>query len=394
MNTRSLNIDKSTRFSQYFNWYCILLLVVANLRSLINQYVDINIFYNLILLVSILLVAIGTILEYKNATYTTGNLVNISAIIILGIISYIFNNAAITVICIYSLIVFFVNGKDLIKIFGISQIIIVICLIIFALFGKVPIFQNIYNSYLYTENGTHVLTLGTNKNLLGLIFFNIYIYIFEILKNINVRNIYLLFTTGLFFIVEYGYIKDRTIAFLLIIFLIIYFIWESKRKLKKIEKFIIIFLPIVLTLISIYLSINYGKYTWMININHILSGRLIIWNDLWNQYSVSWLPININLTYLDYSTGMSIYKSLPLDGFFALGILQYGIIIFGILIIWITIVLKKLCQSFLKNKYILLVMLIFVLLSFSESSIVNSSTICLFLLYVLGATAKIRQTNL
>lgn len=231
----------------------------------------------------------------------------------------------------------------------------------------------------------------TNKNTIG--YFVLILTMFLLFKMKEKKNIkYLLLKTLIVVLGIIGeiFIKDRTAEGLIILLVIMQslnILQLSKKRAFLLLRSAIILLPFILTGISVYLAINFGKNIEIINrLNMLLSYRIAIWNNLWNAYSVQFFPQDISnyaYTFLNYA-GLYVKAT---DGFFAIGPLKFGWILYLFFIFLMSSAMFKFYKTNDNNSYFFYFLIILILYNFTET-IIDRSCFCLILPIVFAYLRK------
>ena len=198
------------------------------------------------------------------------------------------------------------------------------------------------------------------------------IAIFKILDRYKLRYSLLVLLLSLY--VESFLINDRTAALLILIFFIIY--KQNLIPKSRISKILAVSLPVLLTIISLYLLNNYGKVDFLYKIDEILSKRVQIWQLFWSYFSPKLFPQDVSLLVSRDLT------NLPFDGVYASGLLQYGYIFYLLIILLLSNSIYFSIKE--NNKYLYTTIIIYILLGFTESVAFNS-IICYLLPFSISA---------
>lgn len=268
-----------------------------------------------------------------------------SYMIILIILTYglIFHDNTFILMALFGIISGLLAPDEIIKIFGISNGLVFIMIILCAFVGILP--MHVTAIYAGVPVGD-MLTLGfIHKNSTGYYFF-MFISTWIYLNKLHpLFNILLL----IFSILFCGYIiGDRTIA-LLFLLLLLLLIFRKKIRFSYF-KFIYI-LPIFLVILSFYCTYHYGVSTWVNKFDDFLSSRIAIWNWDLTHYSISLFPQDITIN--------NVYS---MDGFYALGALIYGIIGFAIIIGLLVYLLYFLTHYMVVNQNLYDILLLIIIL--------------------------------
>lgn len=327
-------------------------------------------FLDTLRLTAALLIAIMYMLRVFLNKYIFSTWLKISAILVLTLLAWKFHLNLIVKVMLLSLAMSLLSPQEIFKTVGISTTITVIIGAITSILGITPLWVN-----------GHTLVLGFGyKNTLGLFLFTMSSYFIYIFNNNRIQKIIAYVVFIISFLIDWYLIGDRTIAISMLLLIIIKIMYIKREKATKMWAC----LPIILLMLSIFLSWKYtGSDLWNI-IDNALSYRLRIWNYVWQHKSINLLPQD--LTFNDIALGGIIFWGiLPIDGFFALGSLVYGIIYFSILMIFLIYLLWKLVSK--KELFGLFpYALCFVMTGFSELSAIGyttswllPATVCIYL---------------
>lgn len=196
----------------------------------------------------------------------------------------------------------------MIYIYGISQFIVFFLNSLLAFMGIRELYG--YKSVIFGFG---------EKNAAGYYLFTVSLIIFKLLKKKN--KIYNLLFLIMVFLIEFFVINDRTIAFLMVIFYLLYVFNIYPKNI--ITKVFTSLLPIFLTLLSLFLIKHYGQYNWINEVNNLLSNRIELWNYFWQYYKPQIFPQSANL----FSTN-NLINLLPFDGVYASGLIRLGYILY------------------------------------------------------------------
>lgn len=277
------------------------------------------------------------------------------------IFGYLYHNNSIIYCGILSILFMIVKSEKIIIIYGIAQMITFLYFSIQAFIGIRPLF------------GFQSIVFGfQQKNVAGYFLLSIMIAIFKILDRYKLRYSLLVLLLSLY--VESFLINDRTAALLILIFFIIY--KQNLIPKSRISKILAVSLPVLLTIISLYLLNNYGKVDFLYKIDEILSKRVQIWQLFWSYFSPKLSPQDVSLLVSRNLT------NLPFDGVYASGLLQYGYIFYLLIILLLSNSIYFSIKE--NNKYLYTTIIIYILLGFTESVAFNS-IICYLLPFSISA---------
>lgn len=370
-----------------YSWLLIVILSSFSLFLFTHRYIRNNYFILGITVISGVALAVVYLLLIQQSVRYKEDIFNIFFIIFFVIFGLYFRDLDIVVLGVLAQCLLFVSGKEIIKIYGISQAILVVFLLILAFFKFIPLFSTIQNGWLY-DGGALALDFGINKNLVGIFLFNIAMLLFvsEKLKFYLQCIIFSVIEIIIIFL-----IRDRTVGIILFLFFICYVFKKNKINTSRLSKVFIVLLPLFLIILSLFLSFNYGKKDWINEFNAVLSGRIQFWNYFWNQYSLKLWPQDLTSYFNMYTFGYISSIQYPVDGFYSLGLLKEGIIAFGILIIMMIYTLHNLLKN--ENRLVFLVMFSMILISFSENIALSYGYICYLFPYILGAFSRKTRKN-
>lgn len=370
-----------------YSWLLIVILSSFSLFLFTHRYIRNNYFILGITVISGVALAVVYLLLIQQSVRYKEDIFNIFFIIFFVIFGLYFRDLDIVVLGVLAQCLLFVSGKEIIKIYGISQAILVVFLLILAFFKFIPLFSTIQNGWLY-DGGALALDFGINKNLVGIFLFNIAMLLFvsEKLKFYLQCIIFSVIEIIIIFL-----IRDRTVGVILFLFFICYVFKKNKINTSRLSKVFIVLLPLFLIILSLFLSFNYGKKDWINEFNAVLSGRIQFWNYFWNQYSLKLWPQDLTSYFNMYTFGYISSIQYPVDGFYSLGLLKEGIIAFGILIIMMIYTLHNLLKN--GNRLVFLVMFSMILISFSENIALAYGYICYLFPYILGAFSRKPRKN-
>ena len=370
-----------------YSWLLIVILSSFSLFLFTHRYIRNNYFILGITVISGVALAVVYLLLIQQSVRYKEDIFNIFFIIFFVIFGLYFRDLDIVVLGVLAQCLLFVSGKEIIKIYGISQAILVVFLLILAFFKFIPLFSTIQNGWLY-DGGALALDFGINKNLVGIFLFNIAMLLFvsEKLKFYLQCIIFSVIEIIIIFL-----IRDRTVGVILYLFFICYVFKKNKINTSRLSKVFIVLLPLFLIILSLFLSFNYGKKDWINEFNAVLSGRIQFWNYFWNQYSLKLWPQDLTSYFNMYTFGYISSIQYPVDGFYSLGLLKEGIIAFGILIIMMIYTLHNLLKN--ENRLVFLVMFSMILISFSENIALSYGYICYLFPYILGAFSRKTRKN-
>lgn len=358
----------SRKYKKIYEVLCCVLLICINLMYQFNT-TQWSIVFKIAAIVTFGIVCILFVnlnIDYK---FQYKDLIIIALLIIMQVICLIFRDNDALLLLIGGVLFFFLDSINIIKIYLWNLLVTFIITAFASLIGIFPL----------KADGFYVFGFGY-KNRIGFIIFSISLYIF-VLTILKYKNkiatrigYFLLFLTV--FIEQM--LQDRTASILLMLFIIIYGIHLLKLN-NAIIKILIVSLPLILIIVSLYLTFNFSKYQWIYKLNDWLSWRIGLWNNDWNMFHLSLFPQHIN-SYFSYITDYGQFMTITaLDGYFALGVLQHGIIFFVLSILALMQMLFFGLQNMNKQQEVIVCMVvIFILYSFSETIPVISYLCFLF----------------
>ena len=242
-----------------YSWLLIVILSSFSLFLFTHRYIRNNYFILGITVISGVALAVVYLLLIQQSVRYKEDIFNIFFIIFFVIFGLYFRDLDIVVLGVLAQCLLFVSGKEIIKIYGISQAILVVFLLILAFFKFIPLFSTIQNGWLY-DGGALALDFGINKNLVGIFLFNIAMLLFvsEKLKFYLQCIIFSVIEIIIIFL-----IRDRTVGVILFLFFICYVFKKNKINTSRLSKVFIVLLPLFLIILSLFLSFNYGKKDWI-----------------------------------------------------------------------------------------------------------------------------------
>ena len=283
-------------------------------------------------------------------------------LLILGIISlivYLFykmDNVKMSLLVLFTFVLS-LKGKN---IHGILKIIIGLNIFLLSLVFCLSKLGMIPNEEFYMQSGTIRQSLGMiHPNT----FFNYYfmiiiciLYLDKKLYDPDKRNKTVLKYVLICILtaIVYFYTNCRTGLIIFIAYLVVdYFICYKKVKLLKLYSYI----PIFLLIVSIALVILYKqKIPLAIEINDVLSNRLLFANNFYKQYGISWFGNTI--TYKSITDGVIYNKNAILDMSYVYILIDYGIIISTIIIGATYTLLKKIISYDLRKEFLLITIIL------------------------------------
>lgn len=211
---------------------------------------------------------------------------------------------------------------------------------------------------------TGVLTFGfINENITGMLLAVFVLCMFfrdgrEIF--VNKLNLLLLIIV---LITEKFLFRDSTVLIMIILFFVFILIFKSKLGKNRITKIISILLPIVLTIISFYVSYNFSSASsnWITRLNEILTERIYIWNYYVSNYPMTLFPSK-------WIINNNIFNGAFDNIYIYLGLFQ-GKVMLAITVIGLCIANLKLIKQ--REFGILAFMLAFEIAGFSENALFN-----------------------
>ncbi|OYS20671.1 hypothetical protein CBF55_01115 [Lactobacillus taiwanensis] len=379
------------KLKDLYSWLVIITLSSFSLYLFTHKYISNNYYILIISGISGFFLIILYLLLMRQQLHYKEDIFNFVFLIFFVIYGIYFKDIDISILGVLGISLLFFSGKEIVKIYGISQLILVTFLLIFGLFQLIPLITSIQNGWIYDGN-VSTLTFGLNKNLVGIFFFNIAIFLF-ISKKFEKKEWLQYILAVIIGLIIIFLVRDRTVGIILFLFLICYTLIKRKKNISKLSRFLIVLLPIFLTIFSLFLSLNYGKKEWINIFNENLSGRVQYWNYFWNRFSVSLLPQSLTDYFNMYDMGVISTVQYPIDGFYSLGILKDGIIVFTLLIALIMFTLLKLLRNFNKNKFIVIVIISLLLFSLTENIALSYGYICYLFPYILGTFSRDAHNN-
>ena len=244
--------------------------------------------------------------------------------------------------------VVFINTSDLFKCYflGISG-------------GMVVVFLLAALSVLSNYNKRWIFSFGfKNPNTLGFYIILIFLMVLYLVdKKMNV-----LATAAFVLILFFLKIELHDVTAMMILF-VGYFCYVFSGFGKKLLKFSIVkwtitVVPLILTVVTYWVGLNYYNYSWMYKLNNIFTSRPIIWNYYLNSY-----PLRM--------TGTVIPKDLRVsrgafDGAYLYFPMIKGLLPFAFILILAIFALYKTTKN---NEYFLTVILVLMLVfAFSENT--------------------------
>lgn len=337
------------------NGYNILFFLILVFRILLSDAIQLNYeFVNTICKYGFIAVSslmsiclIHKIIEYK---FTYKQIYILMIVFIVSMVGIIAKNTRILFMCFVVIISFFISTRRIMNVYFASSIFMLLFIFLSQNIGLIN---------------------EINKNTEGFFLFMTSIFLFFRMQTKNIKATFLLRWLCLLLGIYLEYlIHDRTAEYLLLFFAIIY-LFKLLQRRNAIIKSMIVVLPIILTVLSIYLAKNYSNYSWIsTTLNNALSYRISIWNNLWNFYKVNLLPQDI----MQYSYGFSFVMNTNIsatDGFFAIGILEYGAIVYFVYIAAICIFLAKYYLGDNENPELIYCVILLILYGFTETIIDN-----------------------
>ncbi|NRO18922.1 hypothetical protein IMAU30120_01515 [Lactobacillus helveticus] len=327
-----INIKK-IHLHDIFMYQLIILLVVAQLQ--ISSYI--------LLGVIALTVTLFFISEFK--LRLTTNSLPIIIVFCCLIIDMYFRHSSMIITLLIILLSVSLSTNELIKIYGISQVITFVYTAGLAFLGI---------RQLYDGQGYFFEFGFRQKNLAGYYIFVISFLIFHFLKNKGVlKNLTALL---ILFFVEYFLIKDRTASYLIVLYFIIF---EYRLIPKnKISMTLISSLPVVLTFFSLFLAENISRYAWISRFDYILTSRIQLWAYYISSYKILWLPQNITASF------HSMYGSIPFDNAYLYYLLNEGLFQYCLIIALVVYALYLACKN--EDIFIFSMLFTLVLYNFTE----------------------------
>ena len=229
-----------------YSWLLIVILSPFSLFLFTHRYIRNNYFILGITVISGVALAVVYLLLIQQSVRYKEDIFNIFFIIFFVIFGLYFRDLDIVVLGVLAQCLLFVSGKEIIKIYGISQAILVVFLLILAFFKFIPLFSTIQNGWLY-DGGALALDFGINKNLVGIFLFNIAMLLFvsEKLKFYLQCIIFSVIEIIIIFL-----IRDRTVGVILFLFFICYVFKKNKINTSRLSKVFIVLLPLFLIILS------------------------------------------------------------------------------------------------------------------------------------------------
>lgn len=276
------------------------------------------------------------------------------------IYNFLFQNGVVFVpVAIVCLYVSYLNQREVIHAYALGLLLCVLLVVPFSLLGILP-----------KSTSNNLLSYGfSNPNGLGgflAVIFMSYLYLsWEKSK----RWFLVLYIVAIY--INYSVLFDRTASICMSVFLLCYFIRHYIHNCHIIG-WVAIYLPIILTIVSLILAFLYGKYSWVDDIDHWTTRRIYTWNYYLNTYGLHFLPSKINFIKASnyelgfYGKNINVLLTGSFDGGYIYLLLRMGIINTIIVLGLLTSYINKLR---LKNLVVLEVLLmIFMLFAFTENS--------------------------
>lgn len=350
-----LNISKKRVL--FYEILCTILIICINLMFQFDEK-QFSSFFKLIGIISFGIVCFCFVAFSLKYDFQTRELLIILLLLLLQFVCFAFKDNDSLLLLVFAVLFFFLDEISIVRIYLWSLIVVFIITSISSLSGLLPV----------RADGYLVLGFGY-KNRIGFIIFSIAVYLFSIIKlrdnsklGTLVGNCILIFTA-----IFEQLVQDKTALMLIILFMMMYnfHIFRINNVILKLSS---VCLPVILTILSLFLAFNFSKYQWILKLNDLLSWRIGLWNNDWGMYHISWFPQNIN-SFFSYVTSYGQYLTITAtDGYFALGILQNGIIFFVVSIIALMyMVFYNFKNVDNKKEIILCLSIIFMLFSFSEN---------------------------
>lgn len=264
----------------------------------------------------------------------------------------------ILVFCMYAS---YLSPKEIIQSYAVGLFFCVLFIVSLSLVGVLPM-----------KNDNNLLAYGfSNPNGLGgliAVVFMSYLY----LHWKKSRILFLMLYIAAIFLNNYT-LDDRTAALGMSIFLFFYMIRNHIRDANTFG-LIGIFLPILLTIISLLLAYLYGKSNWVYNIDHLLTRRIYIWNYYLNISGIHLFPNSLNIIKANegeldfYGKNINVLLTGSFDGGYMFLLLRMGIIN--------TIAILYLIGNFFnylirkRNISLEILLLIFIINAFTENTYV------------------------
>lgn len=264
----------------------------------------------------------------------------------------------ILVFCIYSS---YLSPKEIIQSYTLGLSFCVLFVVSLSLVGVLPM-----------KNDSDLLAYGfSNPNGLGgmlAVIFMSYLYLHWRKSKILFLTLYIV---AIF--LNNHILNDRTAALGMIIFLFFYVVRHHIRNFNLLG-LIGIFLPVILTIISLLLAYLYGRNNWIYSIDHLLTRRIYIWNYYLNMSGIHLIPNSLNIVKANegeldfYGKNINILLTGSFDGGYMFLLLRMGIIN--------TIAILYLIGNFfnyLRRKHSIsleILLLIFVINAFTENTYV------------------------
>lgn len=333
----------------------VILLIITNLYLFTQRsiYETQNVIFKYLTYILTIWVVFLCILKFSRYKFNVRSIINLLFILIMGAVSILVKAPTYFYTCVYSIFVIFLSEEQVVISYGISQIITIAIMTFLALFNGLSLWNN------------NVLALGyENPNTLGFSFFIIILALF-LVKPRQFRSKYKLLLIIVSFFLEYYLIKDRTAAFLILVFVFLVFLKPIVEKNKWIQQCIVL-LPIVLFSINFFLTVNLYKYEWIQKVDQYLSSRISLWNEYFTMYHLQLWPQNTNFYEINHTVGESLFVKNPFDGFLTLGILQYGVVLYLSMLLMLVLALY---QSIKRKHYSFFVILVVLTLYSSSETI-------------------------
>lgn len=246
-------------------------------------------------------------------------------LIVLGLFSFLVynllfhNEITFIPIIIFCLYANNLNRREVIQSYALGLILCVLLVVPFSLIGILPI---------RTDN--NLLAYGfSNPNGLGGILSVIFMsYLYLNWRKCKVWFI-VLYIGAIYF--NYSILVDRTASICMLVFLMCYFIRLHIHN-SDVIGLIGMFLPVILTIVSLVLAYMYGKYNWTYEVDHWLTRRVYTWNYYLNTNGVHLIPDKMGLVQANefekgfYGKNINVLLTGSFDGGYIYLLIRMGII--------------------------------------------------------------------
>lgn len=238
-----------------------------------------------------------------------------------------------------------VDLKKLFKLYflGIGIGVLIVCGL--SLIGVLPIIGNSIGMYSFGFDNPN--TLGFYLLELFLLYFVLYV------KKINIKFTFLFVLLMIF---ENEILDDKTASVLLVLVVILISLKKIINRLNKssVFKFLIALFPVFLFGLTIWIAKNYLNYSWMVDLNSLLSTRPYFWNLYYNTQQISLFGFN----FLEIGQG-------TLDNAYLNYLLIHGALCFTVVMFILCVGLYKSAGN--EDPFVLMILIILLVFSFVET---------------------------